>query len=192
MTYPLVGDLAAQGVPVRLTRGLLSHSTQAYCVWVKRRVSRRNLDDVYLTNGFIDAHGDDSEFSLRLLSDELARLGQTIGARRVWRLRSQHKLWSATERKCRSGSGKTPGRPSTATMYSATSLQDARTRGGSSAPAVLAHRPGQARLLSDQGLVQQPDSGPRSRRADDRAARRGGPAGSGRSALARERGHRPL
>ena len=30
MSYPLVRDLAAEGIPVRLTCGVLGHSTQAY------------------------------------------------------------------------------------------------------------------------------------------------------------------
>jgi putative transposase len=109
MTYPLVRDLAAEGISVRLTCGVLGHSTQAYYAWVKRPVSRREVDDAYLTNALIDAHGDDPEFGYRLLSDELDRLGETVGERRVWRLCSQQKLWSATVRKGRHGSGKTPG-----------------------------------------------------------------------------------
>ncbi len=30
MSYPLVRDLAAEGIPVRLTCGVLGHSRQAY------------------------------------------------------------------------------------------------------------------------------------------------------------------
>jgi hypothetical protein len=103
MTYPLVRDLAAEGISVRLTCGVLGHSTQAYYAWVRRPVSRRDLDDAYLTNALIDAHGDDPEFGYRLLSDELVRLGAGVGERRVWRLCSQQKLWSATVRKGRRG-----------------------------------------------------------------------------------------
>ena len=107
MSYPLVRDLAAQGVPVRLTCGVLGHSTQAYYAWVKEPVSRRDLEDAYLTNALVDAHGDDPEFGYRLLSDELDRAGQGVGERRVWRLCSQQGLWSATVRKGRRA--KTPG-----------------------------------------------------------------------------------
>ena len=109
MSYPLVRDLAEAGIPVRLTCGVLGHSTQAYYAWLKRPVSQRDLDDAYLTNALLDAHGDDPEFGYRLLADELERAGLTAGERRVWRLCSQQKLWSATVRKGRRGSGKTPG-----------------------------------------------------------------------------------
>ena len=108
MSYPLVRDLAAEGIPVRLTCGVLGHSPQAYYAWLTRPVSPRDLEDAYLTDALIDAHGDDPEFGYRLLADELERAGHVVGERRVWRLCSQQKLWSATVRK-RAGSGKTPG-----------------------------------------------------------------------------------
>jgi putative transposase len=109
MSYPLVRDLAAEGIPVRLTCGVLGHSRQAYYAWLASPVSQRDLDDAHLTNALIDAHADDPEFGYRFLADELERAGQLVGERRVWRLCSQQKLWSATVRKGRRGSGKTPG-----------------------------------------------------------------------------------
>jgi putative transposase len=109
MSYPLVRDLAAEGIPVRLTCGVLGHSTQAYYAWLRQPVSQRDLDDAYLTNALIDAHGDDPEFGYRFLADELERAGHAVGERRVWRLCSQQRLWSCTVRKGRRGSGKTPG-----------------------------------------------------------------------------------
>ncbi len=59
---------------------------------MRQPLSLRDLDDAYLTNELINAHGDDPEFGYRLLADELARLGETVGERRVWRLYSQQKL----------------------------------------------------------------------------------------------------
>jgi putative transposase len=109
MSYPLVRDLAAEGIPVRLTCGVLGHSRQAYYAWLAHPVSQRELEDAYLTNALIDAHSDDPEFGYRFLADELELLGHDVGERRVWRLCSQQKLWSATARKGRRGSGKTPG-----------------------------------------------------------------------------------
>lgn len=109
MSYPLVRDLAAEGIPVRWTCGVLGHSTQAYYAWVAAPVSRRDLDDAYLTDALIDAHGDDPEFGYRFLADELARAGLSAGERRVWRLCSAQRLWSATVRKGRTGAGKSPG-----------------------------------------------------------------------------------
>jgi len=109
MSYPLVRDLADKGIPVRLTCGVLGHSTQAYYAWLKKPVGQRELEDAYLTNALIDAHDGDPEFGYRLLSDELERLGEVVGERRVWRLCSQQKLWSTTVRQGRRGIGKSPG-----------------------------------------------------------------------------------
>ena len=94
---------------MRLTCGVLGHSRQAYYAWLAHPVSQRELDDAYLTNALIDAHGDDPEFGYRFLADELERAGHVVGERRVWRLCSQQHLWSATVRKGRRSSGKTPG-----------------------------------------------------------------------------------
>ncbi len=109
MSYPLVRDLAAEGIPVRLTCGVLGHSTQAYYAWLARPVSQRELQDAYLTNALLVAHTEDPEFGYRFLADELEQAGHPAGERRVWRLCSQQKLWSTTVRKGRRGSGKTPG-----------------------------------------------------------------------------------
>jgi transposase InsO family protein len=109
MSYPLVRDLAAEGIPVRLTCGVLGHSTQAYYAWLRQPISPRELENAYLTNALVDAYDDDPEFGYRLLADELERAGHRVGERRVWRLCSQQKLWSATGLKGRAASGKTPG-----------------------------------------------------------------------------------
>jgi len=109
MSFPLVHDLAAEGFPVRLTCGVLGFSTQAYYKWLAEPVSQRDLDDAYLTNALLDAHGDDPAFGYRFLADELERDGVSVGERRVWRLCSQQKIWSNTVRKGRRGSGKRPG-----------------------------------------------------------------------------------
>jgi putative transposase len=109
MSYPLVRDLAAEGIPVRLTCGVLGHSRQAYYAWLTAPVSRRDLEDAYLTNALIDAHGDDPEFGYRFLADEVAGAGLVAGERRIWRLCSEQKLWSTTVRTGRRGAGKAPG-----------------------------------------------------------------------------------
>lgn len=54
-----------------------------YYAWQSARVSARDLEDAYLTNALVDAHGDDPKFGYRFLADELARLGETVGERRV-------------------------------------------------------------------------------------------------------------
>ena len=109
MMYPLVRELAAEGIPVRLTCGVLVFSPQAFYKWRANPVSDRDLVDAYLTNELVDAHADDPEFGYRFLADELERAGHSVGERRVWRLCRQQRLWSTTTRKGRHGSGKRPG-----------------------------------------------------------------------------------
>ena len=109
MSYPLVLDLAAEGIPVRLTCGVLGFSTQAFYKWHARPVSDRDLDDARLTNALVDLHRDDPEFGYRFLTDELQAAGHELGERRVWRLCRDQKLWSTTTKTGRKGSGKKPG-----------------------------------------------------------------------------------
>ena len=75
MTYPLVQDLAAEGIPVRLTCGVLGFSTQAFYKWRARPCSPRDLNDAHLTNALVDLHEDDPEFGYRFLTDELQAAG---------------------------------------------------------------------------------------------------------------------
>jgi transposase InsO family protein len=109
MSYPLVRELAAEGIPVRLTCEVLGFSPQAFYKWRANPVSDRDLDDAHLINELVDAHKDDPEFGYRFLADELERAGHQVGERRVWRLCRQQRLWSTTTRKGRHGSGKRPG-----------------------------------------------------------------------------------
>jgi putative transposase len=109
MSYPLVRDLAAEGIPVRLTCRVLGFSPQAFYKWNANPVSQRDWDDAHVTNALVDAHGDDPEFGYRLLADELGHAGRRVNERRVWRLCRDHRMWSTTVRKGRQGSGKRPG-----------------------------------------------------------------------------------
>ena len=108
MMYPLVRDLAADGVPVAVTCGVLGFSRQGFYQWLAAPVCNRDLDDAYLTNELVDRHADDPEFGYRFLADELEAAGYDVGERRVWRLCRDQRLWSTTTRQGRS-SGKTPG-----------------------------------------------------------------------------------
>ena len=107
MTYPLVQELAAEGIPVRLTCGVLGFSTQAFYKWRARPCSDRDYDDAHLTNALVDLHEGDPEFGYRFLADELQHAGHKVGERRVWRLCRQQRLWSTTVKKGRHG--KRPG-----------------------------------------------------------------------------------
>ena len=109
MMFPLVRDLAADGVPVRLTCGVLGFSTQAFYKWRSQPCSTRDLDDAYLTNAIVDVHADDPEFGYRFIADELEVAGSPVNERRVWRLCREQRIWSTTTKKGRKNSGKRPG-----------------------------------------------------------------------------------
>ncbi len=109
MKFPLVQELAATGFPVRLTCGVLGFSAQAFYKWQAVPVCQRDYDDAHLVNAIRDVHDDDPEFGYRFISDELERGGHTVGERRVWRLCSEHRIWSSTTKKGRRNSGKRPG-----------------------------------------------------------------------------------
>jgi len=108
MMFPLVADLAAEGVSVKRTCGVLGFSPQAFYKWRAKPCSDRDLDDAHLTNTLIDLHGDDPEFGYRFLADGLETAGHELGERRVWRLCRDQRLWSTTTRKGRRGKGR-PG-----------------------------------------------------------------------------------
>ena len=109
MTYPLVLDLAADGVPVAVTCRVLGFSRQAFYAWQHQPISGRDLDDAYLTDAALAVHGDDPEFGYRFVADELKASGHSASERRVWRLCSQARIFSTHSRK--HGPGKQPGPP---------------------------------------------------------------------------------
>jgi putative transposase len=68
MIYPLVRELAADGIAIRLTCRVLGFSPQGYYRWRRRPISHRNYENAYLTNALIDAHHNDLRLGLSLLS----------------------------------------------------------------------------------------------------------------------------
>ena len=109
MTYPLVRDLADDGIPVVVTCGVLGFSPQGYYRWLADPVSQRDWDDAHLVNAIVDIHADDPEFGYRFIADELELAGFKVGENRIARLCREHRIWSATTRKGRKN--KVPGPP---------------------------------------------------------------------------------
>jgi putative transposase len=99
MTYPLVLDLAADGVPVAVTCRVLGFSKQAFYAWRQNPVSQRDWDDAHLINAASDVHRDDPAFGYRFIADELPARGVTAGENRVARLCSQQRIWSVFSKK---------------------------------------------------------------------------------------------
>lgn len=99
MKYPLVRDLAAEGIPVTVTCRVLGFSTQAFNKWRRSPVSLRDWENAHLTNAALDVHADDPAFGYRFIADELADAGFTASERRVWRLCSDQAIWSVFAKK---------------------------------------------------------------------------------------------
>ncbi|TDB69409.1 IS3 family transposase [Micromonospora sp. KC723] len=94
MMYPLVGDLAAGGIPVAVTCRVLGFSKQAYYAWKNSPVSQRDWDEAHLIDAALDIHADDPAFGYRFIADELPAHGITAGVNRVARLCSAQRIWS--------------------------------------------------------------------------------------------------
>ena len=94
MMFPLVTDLADEGVPVVLTCRVLGFSKQAYFKWKANPVSQRDWDDAHLINAALDIHHDDPEFGYRFIADELERNGVKASRNRVNRLCTLARIWS--------------------------------------------------------------------------------------------------
>ena len=109
MMYPLVRELAADGIPVTVTCRVLSLARQPYYRWLTRPVSTGELAEAHLANALFDAHRDDPEFGYRLLADEARDHGHTGCDRRIWRICSTNGWWSVFGKR-RSKAGR-PGPP---------------------------------------------------------------------------------
>jgi hypothetical protein len=60
MTFPLVEDLAAEGVPVTFTCGLLGFSPQAFYEGKRRPCSDRDWADAHTVNAIVEVHATDT------------------------------------------------------------------------------------------------------------------------------------
>ena len=64
MMYPLVCDLAGDGIPVTMTCRVLGFSKQAFYRWKTDPVTDREWDDAHLINAAMDIHHDDPAFGI--------------------------------------------------------------------------------------------------------------------------------
>jgi putative transposase len=99
MRYPLVLDLAADGIAVAVTCRVLKFSKQAFYAWKRNPVTQRDWDDAHLINAALDIHDGAPEFGYRLVADELPEHGVTAGENRVARLCSQQRIFSLHSKK---------------------------------------------------------------------------------------------
>ena len=110
MKYPLVRELAADGIPVTVTCRVLNLARQPYYRWLATPVTDAELAEAYLANALFDAHRDDPEFGYRFLADAARDAGHAACDRTMWRVCSANGWWSAFGKK-RGKNGKKPGPP---------------------------------------------------------------------------------
>ena len=110
MMYPLVRELAVDGVPVTVTCRVLKIARQPYYRWLAQPVTYAELEQAYRANALFDAHRDDPEFGYRFLLDEARDAGESMAERTAWRLCSDMGWWSAFGKPKR-GKAKKPGPP---------------------------------------------------------------------------------
>jgi putative transposase len=99
MMYPLVRELAVDGIPVTVTCRVLKIARQPYYRWLACPVTDTELDDAHLANAIFDAHRDDPEFGYRFLTDEVRDAGHTACERTVWKHCKANGWWSVFGKK---------------------------------------------------------------------------------------------
>jgi transposase InsO family protein len=109
MTYPLVRDLAANGIPVAVTCRVLKIARQPYYRWLACPVTEAERVAAYRANALFDAHVDDPEFGYRLLVDEARTAGEPMSERTAWRACRDNGWWSVFGKKRTRGTR--PGPP---------------------------------------------------------------------------------
>ncbi|MFQ6485503.1 IS3 family transposase [Brachybacterium epidermidis] len=108
--YPLVSELAADGIPVAVSLRVLKLSRQPYYRWGKRQVTEAELVEAYRANALLDAHLEDPEFGYRFLVGEAAEAGEVMCERTAWKICRDNQWFSAFGKK-RGKNGKRPGPP---------------------------------------------------------------------------------
>ena len=109
MMYPLVRELAGDGIPVAVTCRVLKLARQPYYRWLACPVTRPRADEAYLANALFDAHRDDPEYGYRLLADEARDAGHAGCDRRMWRICSANGGGAVRQQAPRQG--RKPGPP---------------------------------------------------------------------------------
>jgi transposase InsO family protein len=108
MMYPLVRELAADGIPVTVTCRVLGFTPQGFYKWRANPVSDRDWSDAHLVDAAREIHADDPVFGYRFIADELAaERGIVASENRVHRLCRAHGISSVLHR--RRGRGHRPG-----------------------------------------------------------------------------------
>jgi transposase InsO family protein len=109
--YPLVNELAADGMPVAVTCRVLKIARQPSYRWLARPVTGAEVTEAYRANALMDAHRDDPEFGYRFLADEARATGESMADRTAWKICAGNGRWSAFDKRKRRGKGRKVGPP---------------------------------------------------------------------------------
>src|SRR5690606_15337311 len=109
--YPLVRELAAEGIPVAVSCRVLKLSRQPYYRWLRNPATDREIVQAYRANAIHAAHMEDPEFGHRFLADEARQAGEPMCDRTAWRICRDNGLWSAFGKKKARGKAQRPGPP---------------------------------------------------------------------------------
>ncbi|WP_107103807.1 MULTISPECIES: IS3 family transposase [unclassified Streptomyces] len=97
--YPLVKELAGDGVPVTVTCRVMKLARQPYYRWLERPVTDSEFEEAARANALFDAHREDPEFGYRFLADEARSLGAGMADRTAWRICRDNRWWSVFGKK---------------------------------------------------------------------------------------------
>jgi transposase InsO family protein len=111
MIYPLVRELAVDGIPVTVTCRVLKIARQPYYRWLAQPVTEAEWVQACRANALFDAHREDVEFGYRFLADEARETGQAMADRTAWRICSANGWWSVFGKKKPYSKARTPGVP---------------------------------------------------------------------------------
>ena len=98
-------ELAADGVPVAVTCGVLKLARQPYYRWLANPITDAELAEAYRANALFDAHRDDPEFGYRFLVEEARDAGLPMAERTAWRICSNNGWWSVFGKRKRGKNG---------------------------------------------------------------------------------------
>jgi putative transposase len=99
MMYPLVRELAADGIPVAVTCRVLKIARQPYYRWLANPVTDGEWQQAHLADALFDAHRDDPEFGYRFLADEARSEGHVFADRTAWKICSANGWFSVFGKK---------------------------------------------------------------------------------------------
>jgi hypothetical protein len=104
MIYPLVRELAVDGIPVTVTCRVLKIARQPYYRWLAQPVTEADWVQARRANALFDAHREDVEFGYRFLaSSELCGCRDPRAVLRWWF--GGHPLVMRRGRRCAARSG---------------------------------------------------------------------------------------